>query len=579
MEDATLGFDDAARPVRSRLARTLWYRQLNRYPDQRPRIGYLSIVVLSTIVLYYESYAPGSVAPQILSHYGMTFRYYVNITVVGSFFGAFAAIAAGLADKWGRANLVVYGVGVVGLMTLFAIPNAPNKLTFATLVVLIGCVEGVVLVATPALMRDFSPQMRRGTAMGFWTLGPVVGSLIVAVVASNTLSHLVAWQDQFTIAGIVGLVVFLMALFGLRELSPQLRDQLMVSLRDRALVEAKAKGLDVNRALNHPVRQMLRFDVLVSALAVSVLLLIYYTAVGFNVIYFETVFGFSTTQANSLGDWFWAFDALALVVTGVISDRLGVRKPFMLLGGIGAAVMTVIFLTLATHPHTSFSTFAIVLSLLAVFLGVSYAPWMASFTETVERHSPALVATGLAMWGWVLRIVVAVAFLIMPFVVSSVTPLVQDGAIGVQAGAILKADPLVGVVLAHPALFTELSKYPTASSIPPALLAKAVKEVGLTNLEAVGKDAKIPTEVAFFTTNAAALASVQKAAAVTKYQWQHWYWVCVGGEIVFLPAVFLLIGRWSPKKAKQDLDDFERRVQQELDELQAHNATTGITTP
>jgi hypothetical protein len=53
----------------------------------------------------------------------------------------------------------------------------------------------------------------------------------------------------------------------------------------------------------------------------------------------------------------------------------------------------------------------------------------------------------------------------------------------------------------------------------------------------------------------------------------------VGGEIVFLPAVFLLIGRWSPKKAKQDLDDFERRVQQELDELQAHNATTGITTP
>ena len=577
MEDATLRLGDA--PVRSRLERTLWYRQLNRYPDQRARVGYLAIVVLSTIVLYYESYAPGSVAPQILSHYGMTFRYYVNITVVGSFFGAFAAIAAGLADKWGRANLVVYGVGVVGLMTLFAIPNAPNKLTFAILVVLIGCVEGVVLVATPALMRDFSPQMRRGTAMGFWTLGPVVGSLIVAVVASNTLSHLVAWQDQFTIAGIIGLVVFVVALFGLRELSPQLRDQLMVSLRDRALVEAKAKGLDVNRALDHPVRQMLRFDVLVSALAVSLLLLIYYTAVGFNVIYFETVFGFSTTQANSLGDWFWAFDALALVVTGVISDRLGVRKPFMLIGGIGAAVMTIIFLTLATHPQTSFSTFVVVLSLLAVFLGISYAPWMASFTETVERHSPALVATGLAIWGWVLRIVVAVAFLIMPFVVSSVTPLVQDGAIGVQAGAILKADPLVGVVLAHPALFTELSKYPVASSIPPALLAKAVKEVGLTNLEAVGADTKIPTEVAFFTTNATALASVQKAAAVTKYQWQHWYWVCVGGEIIFLPAVFLLIGRWSPKKAKQDLDEFERRVQQELDELQAHNATTGITTP
>jgi hypothetical protein len=39
--------------------------------------------------------------------------------------------------------------------------------------------------------------------------------------------------------------VFVLALAGLRELSPQLRHQLMVTLRDRALIEARAKGLDV----------------------------------------------------------------------------------------------------------------------------------------------------------------------------------------------------------------------------------------------------------------------------------------------------------------------------------------------
>ena len=49
----------------------------------------------------------------------------------------------------------------------------------------IGLVEGVILVATPALIRDFSPQLGRASAMGFWTLGPVVGSLVVAGCAQS----------------------------------------------------------------------------------------------------------------------------------------------------------------------------------------------------------------------------------------------------------------------------------------------------------------------------------------------------------------------------------------------------------
>jgi hypothetical protein len=33
--------------------------------------------------------------------------------------------------------------------------------------------------------------------------------------------------------------------------------------------------------------------------------------------------------------------------------------------------------------------FVVVISFLAAFLAVTYAPWMASFTETVEKHNPA----------------------------------------------------------------------------------------------------------------------------------------------------------------------------------------------
>ena len=559
---------------RGAISRVLWYRSLDSYPDTGPRVFFLAVVVIATILLYYELYVAGAVAPAIIAHYHMSFKYYVDIFVVSNLVGAFASIVAGLADRWGRANLVAYGLGVTGLLILFGIPNASSELTFAIVMVAIGFVEGMLLVATPALVRDFSPQLGRASAMGFWTLGPVVGSLVVTEVASHTLTHLHAWQDQFVICGIVGLVVFVIALFGLRELSPQLRDQLMVSVRDRALVEARAKGIDVEESLKHPARQMLHLDVVGSAFAISVFLLIYYAAVGFFVIYFTTVFhGFTTARANSLANWFWAFDAVALVVVGIVSDLLKVRKPFMVLGGAGAIVTTIIFLSKATQPNTSYYTLALIISLVAISLAVAYAPWMASFTETVERRNPALVATGLAVWGWIIRITVSVSYFLIPFVVSSTTPLVTYGTsvetalVAVQKAPAVKVpystspQPLLSVVEGHATLFGELGKYHPASTIPAALLGKAVGEVGLP---ALLEASKFAAPLGVLASHGSAVAAAAKA---TPHQWQHWWWVCVGGEIVFLPLILVMVGRWRPKKARKDAEDHEREVEEELAKL------------
>jgi MFS family permease len=550
------------------LGRALWYRQVDHYPDTAPRVLYLAIVVLATIILYYQLYVPGAVAPQILSQYHMSFHFYVDVTVVLNAIGAFTSVLAGLADRWGRANLVAYGLGITALLTLFALPHAPNGWAFAVAFCAIGFVEGIILVATPALVRDFSPQLGRASAMGFWTLGPVVGSLVIAEIASHTLGHLVAWQDQFTICGIVGIVVFLLALFFLRELSPKLRDQLMVSMRDRALIEARAQGIDVQAALRNPWRQVVRPDVVLSAIAISVLLIIYYTAVGFNPIYFETNFGFSASQANALGNWWWAADAIALIVVGILSDRLRVRKPFMIVGAVGSAVMTIIYLRDATAHHTSYYTLAWTVALLAVFTAIAFAPWMASFTETVERRNPALTAHGLAVWGWIIRATVAISLFVLPYVVSATNALVEYGALGQRAIAIEKADPTVKIVLAHPALFAQLAKYPP-SKIPGPLLAKAIHEVGLKNLLAVAHDARIRHEVAFFTAHASQLHQVILASHAGPFQWQHWWWVCVVGELVFIPLVLLMSGRWSPRRAKKDEIEHDWQVEKELAAIEA----------
>ena len=408
-------------------------RQLDTYPDTGPRVFYLAITVLATITLYYEPYVGGSVASLLLTNLHMSFTFYVLILAFGNLVGAFGSVFAGLTDRFGRANLVVFGLLFTGVFVAFIMPAATNKWAFGIEFFVVAFVEGICLVATPALIRDFSP---RWAGPRPWASGPaarwwepdrrVVGSATVPAIVANP--HF--WTHEFRISGIAGLVVFVIAFIWLRELSPQLRDQLMVTMRDRALIEARAKGIsdaDIEAALRHPFRQLLKPDIIISAVAVSVMLLFYYTAVGFSVIYLTTVFGFSVKDANGLGNWTWGFNVIAVILIGVISDRFRVRKPFMVIGGVLAAVMVVVYLEQAGH-HPSYYTLAIMLALLSFGLGVAYTPWMASFTETVEARNPALTATGLAIWGWIIRVVVFLSFLLIPLVINSVTPLVNYGS-------------------------------------------------------------------------------------------------------------------------------------------------------
>src|ERR1700733_13133841 len=501
----------AAPPVSTRPGWVDWLfrRQLDSYPETRARVTYLAITVLATITLYYELYVGGSVSTLLLANLHMSFTFFVLTLAFGALIGAFGSLFAGITDRLGRANLVVFGLFFTAVFVAFIMPTATNKWTFTIESWVVGFVEGICLVATPALIRDFSPQVGRATAMGFWTSGPVLGSLIVTVVGSATIPAVVPdtryWTHEFFISGIAGLVVFVIALVGLRELSPQLRDQLMVTMRDRALIEARAKGIDIEAALRHPFRQLLKPDVLISATAVSLMLLVYYTAVAFSVIYLTSIFGFSVKDANGLGNWNWGFNVIAVILIGIISDRFRVRKPFMVIGGVVAAVMTVVYLMQAGH-HPSYYTLAIILAVGSFFLGVAYCPWMASYTETVEARNPALTATGLAIWGWIIRVTIFIAFLIVPAVINSVTPLISYGptvsAYAARYGSEItfaqthpqvvatattyktqlanaqKFAPELAVIQANPALFTKLAAYPNPAAIPPKLVAQAVAAAG-----------------------------------------------------------------------------------------------------
>jgi hypothetical protein len=447
----------------------------------------------------------------------------------------------------------------------------------------------------------------------------VVGSLIVSVVVSNTITHLTAWQDQYIIAGCAGLGVFVIALLWLRELPPALRDQILVSEQDRALIEARAKGIDVEAALKNPIRQMLRLDIVGSALAISLFLLIYFVAVGFFPIFFETIFNYSASKANALGNWMWGFQAGSLIVIGYLSDRARVRKPFMLLGAIGAIVCTYILINRTGHPHTGYYTFVVLLIILSTFMGMAFAPWMAGFTETVERRNPALTATGLAIWGLTIRAVVTISAFILPYVVNTVTTLVQQGPVvealadGQDPALTANQNAAVKAVASNPSLFstveglavkykservTEAQLTPATSAVlaanpnNQAARAAAVAELsGRDNGTSIGAAtaevdalASVPSgdlnEINQYATPLgqakvqavlleleAKAPAVEKAAADSPRQWQHYFWIALGGQVVFIPLIFLMAGFWDPRKAKLQEEAHEAMVRAELAKL------------
>ncbi len=585
-----------SRPSHGPLYRFLFDHEINDYPTTGKRSFYLALAVLATIVLYYTYYTQTGVTPNLLRYYHMSFHYYVWIVIISNAIGAFASLPASKTDRLGRANVIIYGLLIVGLLVAVGVPNTHSELSFGVVISAIGLVEGAILVATPAMVRDFSPQLGRASAMGFWTVGPVAGSLITSVVANRTLSHFVDWQSQFIISGITALVVFVISLMFMKDLSTRIRGELMVSMRDRALVEARARGLstsEVQAATEHPWRQIVKWDLVGSSFGIAVFLLIYFAAAAFFTIYYSVTFqnangvNYSTSQVNGLNTWFWGADIVALIIVGMLSDKLRVRKPLMVIGAVGGIITLIVFLSYATHPHTAYWVIALTSAILAVFLSLAYAPWMAGYTETIEAKNPALVGTGLALWGWILRLVVAISFIFLPIVVNSVDPVVDNQPL---ATTVVAGEPIqnfvaehadsVAFAQQHAALLTLVEQHEAVverAALDPTVANQAAvaAAIGLKNaltlntLKTQFETLVVPyqKQLTFLAAHQSHLLQLQNTVKNSPKQWQHWFWVDIAGMVVFIPTIWLTRGRWSPRKAKQDEEEHERAVAEELARL------------
>jgi MFS family permease len=528
--------------------RRLWQRELPEYPTGARRIWYLGIVFAATVVAYYENFISGAVTPQLLGSFHISFLYFAVVTAVANAIGAIGSLLSGVADKVGRGNMAIVGLFGVSLVTLLWLPHVTTGAQYGIAFGAAGIFEGVILVVTPALMRDFSPQVGRAQAMAFWTVGPVLGSLLVTEVSSHTLDSHPRWQFQFEVAGSAGLAVCVLALLCLRELNRADRDRIVGALEAETGAALSSREMSHEAATYRPYRQMFRLDIVGPAIGISVFLLMYYTAIGVLPVYFQTDLNFSASQSNSLLNWLWATAAVSMLVFGALSDKLRIRKPFVFAAGLASVAVEIAFLSKAGSGSPTFSSIAILLALTGVWLGAAYAPWMAAFTETVEHRNPALSATGLAIWGWILRVTVASAVISIPLVVSAVTPIVDNGPSVLQAQAYFGQSKPLQLLLAeaqaHPKVFTDLA----ASPNDPAVQKRAIEAVGAPTVLTLAGDKTAQRNLVLL---AAKAPVVLKAQADSPGQWRTWFWICTIGALALCPLSLLLRGPWRPHPTDQ----------------------------
>ncbi len=384
-------------------------RTLTEYPRGAHRWSLLILTVLASILGAYD-FQLAPLLPILLpylhmSHtaYGAFITFTVLISGISAFFGG------PLADRYGRVLIIDVCLGFVTVL-LFLNVLITNIVTFVILRLLMGVVAGLTAGAGAALIRDMSPRLSRALAFGLLTIGPVGANFLSNYVAGATLPIYHTWQSQIWIMGFIAIAMYIPIVLWLSDLSPALRMQIMKTEIQALAAEGRLPSAsELPSSTGDAFRRLLgHMEVWLLVIGITANLTLYFAIQGFGPLMFTEAFHYSPAEAAKMNEYFWLANLGALVLTGLVSDRLQTRKPIAIFGGVLACLLMAWWIPTFGRELPR-ATMATVASLMGCFLAIAYVPWAAQFSETLEDVSPALQATGWAFFGLVARGWVAIS--------------------------------------------------------------------------------------------------------------------------------------------------------------------------
>lgn len=379
-----------------------YVRELTVYPTGKRRIWLLSIAVLASLIANFET-TLSTILPLLLTDLNMSLQVYGLISAVSVLVGGLSAGFGGiLSDRWGRTAILVPTLTLTAACNfLLATVDSATGLFWVRCLMLF--IEGAAISITASLVRDFSPRMGRAQAFAFWTWGSIGAAFLASAIAGLTLPLFGnTWQSQAIIMGCVSLVLCAVVIWQIAEPSAALRNQ-VIAEEDVVTAEEKLDSGKVRALLKHP-------HLWAHVLGNTAWNVLYWTLTLFSAAILVTAFGLTIGEANLVAALGIVLNALTVVAVGRVSDRLQLRKPFIMVGTIGTIAVLAYYITMIGDA-AGFGHIAAVYAGLYLFMGIAYVPWMASFSEDAEDVDPSLQGAALGLWGLAVRVMIVMLLL------------------------------------------------------------------------------------------------------------------------------------------------------------------------
>ncbi|GAA3816770.1 MFS transporter [Sphaerisporangium flaviroseum] len=388
-----------------------YVRELSIYPTGRRRLWLLSIAVLASLIANFET-TIATILPLLREDLDMSLEMYGLIAAASVLVGGISAGFGGiLSDRWGRVTILVPTLTVTAACNfLLATVDSVSGLFAVRCLMLF--IEGAGITITASLVRDFSPRLGRAQAFAFWTWGPVGAAFLASAIAGVTLPLFGnAWQSQAIIMGVVSLVLCAVVIWQIAEPSAALRARVLT--KESALsAEEKIDPGKVRELFRHP-------HLWAHVLGNTGWQILYWTLAIFGQTLLVDAFDVQVATANGIVALGIVLNALAVVVVGRISDRLQLRKPFILAGTIATIVLLGYFVSLMGGDPPGTGHITAVYALVFLAMGVAYVPWMANYSEDAEDVQASLQGAALGLWGMVVRLMIVALLVTAPQVVTA----------------------------------------------------------------------------------------------------------------------------------------------------------------
>lgn len=251
--------------------------------------------------------------------------------------------------------------GIVGLALVILGLAAVDSVVFV--VIFAGLIQvAYSMIAGPlsAIIPDRAPIARRGAFAALGSLGIFVGGLAGVIVASQFVSRLPVGFAVLAVVAVIGIpFTFLLRERKLDEVAPVV---------ERVSWTQTLRGFLVDPR-KHP-------DFFWAFIARLVIIVGVWSVTSFQLYILDDYIGLGLKQANALFPVVSGILGLAIIValipTGIISDRIGRRKPFVVAASLIVAAGTVIPIVLPTVPGALLSV-AVIGFGLGTYLSVDQA--------------------------------------------------------------------------------------------------------------------------------------------------------------------------------------------------------------